>query len=393
MADKKKVDEKKPAAKTPEPAKKPAAKDGDSAKKRTPTKSQADAAAKGDAKSPDAVDPTLVHMAVAWKYSRPLTACRYSPDGKYVFVGTEDYTVQRIRLSDGRLTPLVGHESWVRAIGFTPDSRTTLTAGYDGRILWWDTAAEKPTPLRTVQASDGWIRALAVSPDGRYVATAANDGHVRLHNISDGRLRATGRRHDSHVYHVAFHPAGGELASCDLKAQCKVWDVSKLAKENDAYAADLKLVREFPFAPIYKYDTQFRADIGGARSMAFGDGGKLLTAGGISNVTNAFAGIGNATWVAVNFADGKQATVHISKEKVNGTGWGIAWHPQGYWVAAGGGNQGGFLYFFKPGTDAEFFKFKLPDTARDLTLSPDGKSVAVAHFDGNLRVYRLGPKI
>jgi hypothetical protein len=34
----------------------------------------------------------------------------------------------------------------------------------------------------------------------------------------------------------------------------------------------------------------------------------------------------------------------------------------------------------------EFFKFKLPDTGCDLSMSRDGPSLAVAHADKTLRV-------
>lgn len=379
------------SAKEKDDPKKPAA-TKDTGKKDVPAKSPApaDTKSKVETKSPGAVDPTQTYMASAWKYARPLTACRYDPSGKYVFVGTEDYTVERIRVSDGVMTPLVGHESWCRAIGFTPDGRTTFTAGYDGRLLWWDTAAEKPAPLRSVAAHEGWIRALAVSPDGKLVATCGNDGLVKLWNTADGKPVAVGRGHGSHVYNVTFHPDGRQLVSCDMKGLCKVWDVPT-SSATGAKPAELAAARELTAATLYKYDTQFRADIGGARSLAFGDSGKLLAAGGITNVTNAFAGIGNAAWAVLNFADGKPATVHSGKEKVNGTAWGTVWHPAGYWIGAAGG-QGGFLYFFKPGAEAEFFRFKLPDTARDLTLAPDGRSIAVAHADGNLRVYRMEKK-
>jgi len=365
----------------------------DGAKKSPVTaKSETDAKPQTATKPDAAIDPALIHMANAWKYARPLTACRYDPSGKFVFAGAEDYTVQRIRVSDGQMTPLMGHESWCRAMAFTPDGRTTFTGGYDGRLLWWDTAAEKPAPPRAVAAHDGWIRAVAVSPDGKLIATAGNDRLVKLWNSADGRLLGVAAGHDSHVYNLAFHPVDGWLVSADLKAACKVWDIGSVVANRSGKPLELAAVREFAAAPIYKYDTQFRADIGGARSLAFGDGGKLLAAGGITNVTNAFAGIGNAAWVVVNFADGKQLVTHVGKEKVNGTAWGVEWHPGGYWVGAAGGGQGGFLYFFKPGAEAEFFKFKLPDTARDMDLSPDGKDVAVAHADGNLRIYRLGAK-
>ncbi len=332
------------------------------------------------ASKPAKADPTKVHMASAWKYARPLTACRFDPTGKFVFAGTEDYTVERFRLSDGAATPLVGHESWCRAIAFTPDGATTITGGYDGKLLWWPTAAEKPTPARSIVAHDGWVRGTAVRYDGKLLASCGNDRLVKLWNPADGKLLRTLAGHESHVYSVAFHPTAERLVSCDLKAVCKVWNL-----------ADGTCEREFTAQPIYKYDTQFRADIGGARSLAFGDGGKRIALGGITNVTNAFAGIGNAAWVDVDFASGKAERVHGGKEKINGAAWGAAWHPDGYWIGASGG-QAGALYFFKPESETEFFAFKLPDTARDMDLSPDGLQLAVAHGDGNLRIYKLAAK-
>lgn len=339
------------------------------------------AAKPADSKPASKADPTKVHMASAWKYARPLTSCRFDPTGTFVFAGTEDYTVQRFRRSDGSMTPLVGHESWCRAIAFTPDGKTTATGGYDGKLILWPTAADKPAPLKVIAAHDGWIRAVAVSGDGKQVATCGNDHLVKLWNTADGKPIRTLTGHESHVYNLAFHPDGQRLLSCDLKAVCRVWNL-----------ADGKCERDFAAAAIYKYDTQFRADIGGARSLAFGDGGKLLAVGGVTNVTNAFAGIGNAAWVEIDFAAGKAKLTHVGKDKVNGMAWGSAWHGDGYWIGAGGGGQGGALYFFKPGTEADFFSFKLPDMARGMDLAADGMNVAVAHADGNLRIYRLAAK-
>ncbi len=74
-----------------------------------------------------------------------------------------------------------------------------------------------------------------------------------------------------------------------------------------------------------------------------------------------------------------------------------AHHPDGFWIGLSGGGGGGWLYFWKDvpmGADdrTEFFKFKLPDTGRDLDLHPDNLRLAVAHADGNLRLYHLHKK-
>src|SRR6185369_15745535 len=109
----------------------------------------------------------------------------------------------------------------------------------------------------------------------------------------------------------------------------------------------------------------------------------------ITNVTNAFAGIGNALIVLLDVAENKVALQLETKEKVNGTAWGVAHHPDGFWIGLTGGGGGGWLYFWKGDVTTEFFKLKLANDGRDLSLSPDKRQVAVAHADKTLRLYAL----
>jgi WD40 repeat protein len=343
------------------------------------------ASAKKEVKKPAAADkkvpaaePATLKILSTWKYARPLTACRFEPQARYLFTGAEDNLVQRWNVADGTATPLAAHDSWVRAIGFTPDGAVAFTAGYDGRLVWWPVAASQPRPVRVVEAHDGWIRALAVSPDGNLVATCGNDRLIKLWDTANGRLVHALSGHESHVYNVAFHPSGEFLVSCDLKAVVKQWDVRSG-----------KVVRDLSAAALYKYDTQFRADIGGARCLAFSRDGKRLAAGGITNVQNAFAGIGDPAVVVLDFETGKLKVQHTSKESIRGVAWGVAEHPDGYWIGLTGGGAGGFVFFWRDDEPHEFFKFKMPDNGRDMALAADGLRMAVAHADGQVRIYDL----
>jgi WD40 repeat protein len=345
--------------------------------------------AKAEEKKPEAdkplppADPTKIHEASKWKHTRPLTACRFDPTGKYIFTGAEDNTVQRWEIATGTATSFAAHDSWVRAIGFSPSGDQVYTGGYDGRLIWWNSAAEKPEPIRKLEpAHDGWIRALAVSPDGQIIATCGNDKLIKLWSAADGQPLGEFAGHEHHVYNVAFHPTQPMLVSCDLKGIVKQWDL-----------AEKKHVKDFaPADALYKYDTTFRADIGGARSIAFSTDGKRLALGGITKVTNAFAGIGNPAVVVFEFESAKVDKTHLAKEPLNGTAWGVRYHPDGYWIGLSGGGGGGMLYFWKPDAVNEFFKLKLADHGRDMDLHPDGRRLAVAHYDAHLRLYALHAK-
>jgi WD40 repeat protein len=325
------------------------------------------------------IDPTKTRQVLEHKHQRPLTACRFDPLGRFVFFGAEDNFVHRFDVAAKSATALSGHDSWVRALGCSPDGEVLYSGGYDGRLVWWPAAAEKPQPIRVVDAHQGWIRALAVSPDGKRLATCGNDNLVKLWDAADGRLAVELTGHAAHVYNVAFHPSGETLVSCDLKGGLKEWDIAAGALKRDLAAA----------SSLYKYDTTFRADIGGARSIAFRADGAQLALGGITNVTNAFAGIGEIVVVVIDMPAGTAALQLEAKEKVRGTAWGLAHHPEGFWIAASGGGGGGWLYFWKGDAKEEFFKLKLPSDGRDMDLSPDRTQVAVAHFDKTLRLYSL----
>jgi len=333
-----------------------------------------------------AVDPAQSHEIASHKHDRPLVSCAFDPSGTFVVFGAEDAAVHRVALDGMAAVALPqGHDSWVRALGFSPDGRFAYSGGYDGRLCQWTLGGDPAPPLRTIPAHDGWLRAVAVSPDGTKVATCGNDRLVKLWPVVDGLVAeapaAVGTGHESHVYEVAWRPDGQALVSCDLKGTVKEWNPA------GAFVRDLGKAEA-----LWKYDEGFRADIGGARAIAFRADGGQLAVGGITAVTNAFAGVGHPGVSVLEWGDGKLATLLEPKEKQQGVCWGLAWHPQGYWIQAAGGGGGGWLRFFKAGEANEFHAVKLPANGRALALSPDKSKVAVALADGHLKIFSLVPK-
>ena len=327
-------------------------------------------------------EPQKTRIVKQWKHSAPLISCRFDPAGRFVFAGAQDNSIQRWDLATGEVTGLEGgHDSWVRGLAFHAESDVLLTGGYDGRLCWWPVAAERPTPTRVVETGQGWVRAVAVSPDGRYVATAGNDGLVKLWSFDDGRLVRSLSGHDCHVYNVGFHPETSEspvLISSDLKGVVIHWDPAKGMP-----------VRKLDAAVLYKYDKGFRADIGGIRAMTFSADGKRLACGGITNVSNAFAGVGNPMSVRFDWESGKALQKHIQKAKPRGVVWGLVFHPQGFLAGATGGGGGGFLLFWNEEKAEEFHQLKLPSQARDLDLHRDGLRLATAHYDRHVRILEM----
>ena len=145
------------------------------------------------------LDATKTHVANEVKIGSPLISCRYEPKGRFVFAGAQDFHVWRWEPATGKKVQLKGADAWVRAIAFSPDGKTMLTGGYDGRLLWWETTATTPKPLRSVDAHHGWVRAIAVSPDGNLLASVGNDKLVKLWKMADGSPVRTMWGHQHHV--------------------------------------------------------------------------------------------------------------------------------------------------------------------------------------------------
>ena len=323
------------------------------------------------------IDPTKTKLSKDLKHNSPLVGCRFDPLGRFVFASAQDNSIQRWDLAAGKKTAFEGHRSWVRALAFSSDGNTLYSADWTGKILLWNTTDEKPAPRQTIQAHAGWCRALSVSPDGKTLASVGNDGRACLWSVADGKPVKAWTAHDCHVYNVAFHPDGKSLATGDLKGVVKHWDI-----------ATATLSRELDAKVLYKYDPTFMAGHGGIRSMAFNADGSLLACAGITNVSNAFAGIGNPLVVLFDWKTGQRKQLLKPKVAFQGTGWGVAFHPSGLIMGVGGGN-GGQLWFWKPESAESIHMVALPNNARDLALHRDGKLAAIPFFDGAVRLYDL----
>jgi WD40 repeat protein len=356
-------------------------------------------------------DPTKARVEFDFKHASPLIGVRFDPSGRFLFASAQDNSIQRFDLLTGAKVALAGHESWVRGMAFVggggagevaaweqmratmpavggfgaitpprpkPLLFTLVSGDYSGKLIWWQGDADAPKPRRSVDAHAGWVRAVAVSPDGKTIASCGNDNLVKLWTAADGTPIRTLEGHTSHVYNVAFHPDGKHLASCDLKGVVKDWDL----KTGVA-------VRELDAKVLYKYDPGFMADIGGARGMAFNASGSRVAVAGITNVSNAFAGVGNPLVVVFDWADGKAKQLK-PKDAFQGTMWGVAFHPGGFVMAAGGGS-GGRVWFWRGDDANSFHAVTVQPNARDLSLSPTDKRFAVAGANGSALVYTFTP--
>ncbi len=333
--------------------------------------------------APAELDPKQAHLVAEWKHDRPMNSCRIDPQGRYVFGGSEDAVVSRFQLADGTRTVLAGgHETWVRALAFSKDGTYAISGACDGKITWWETTAEPPTPVRTVDAHQGWVRSMDASPDGTLIATGGNDNMVRIWNALDGSLIHELAGHARHIYSVAFHPQGEFLLSGDLMGVVKQWDV-----------ATGKEIRAFDAKPLHTRNGGQGVDYGGVRAMSVSPDGKWLAAGGVHEATNPFGGVSKPVVLLFDWETQEVAQKHVAEGAKQSVLWRLVWLADGTLVGATAGASQGMLLFWKPDAAKDYHRFPLPSNARDMDLHPDGLQVATAHHDQHVRVTRLAPKV
>lgn len=324
------------------------------------------------------IDIKATHTTKKWKYTSPFTACHFDPSGRYIFAAAQDNTIQRWDCNEDKHTTLVGHDSWLRSIGFSPSGETMYSAGYDGLLLFWEVEAESPAPAKTINAHEGWVRWLSVSPNGKYIATCGNDNLTKIWSADEGKLIRELAGHDSHVYSTMFHPNGEILLSGDLSGIVNQWDIESG-----------KLERTIEAKELHSYNGGQRAHYGGIRSMSLSPDGTELACGGLHKATNPFGAVQEPLVVVFNWETGEKLRSLEANGIDRGIIWRIIYHSNGTLIGTSGGGSGGFVLFWSGEDTKEVHKFKLPNTSLDMDLHPNQLDLVTAHHDRHLRISRM----
>jgi WD40 repeat protein len=139
------------------------------------------------------------------------------------------------------------------------------------------------------------------------------------------------------LYALAVSANGKYLASGDRAGEVRIWEF-----------ATGKLAQRFIVGTLYTYDArQRKRSIGGVRALAFSADSTLLAIGGIGQVENVDGFAGPAHVEVWNWSSGERCS-SASAQGHKGIVNHLAFHPHGPWlVGAGGGDDAGFLAFWK----------------------------------------------
>ena len=249
-----------------------------------------------------------------------------------------------------------GHSETVNAVAFAARGRLLASAGDDGRILLWDPSTHRRRgPPITVK---GAIWSLAVSVDGRRLAAGADDGTIRVWDIGSRRRLATLRHGSFDIKGLAFSPDGRRLASAS-EGLVRLWDTRALGMRGAS--VDLPVPAE---------------------ALAFSPDGRTLAYSGVMSQSTGGPQSYRATVGLLDIASQRPLGRPFVRRVELDT---VAFSRDGRLLAIGGEET--WLWDLASGR-----RRRVPGAAGALALSVDGKRLATAGKDGNVRIFDVATR-
>jgi WD40 repeat protein len=306
---------------------------------------------------------------------------------------------------------LAGHSGPVRAVAFSPDSKTLVSVDWDGTLILWNALTGEVK--RSIKNDRERYRDVAFSPDGQTVISGSliregpdrfsKVGMVTLWDAQTGEIRRKFNvgpspgivpRSDG-VFSVAYSPDGKIFAAGTLSAKIKIWDAQTGKElrvlggldepvESIAFSTDgLTLASGSNDGALILWDTKswkakHKIKLNGARvrSVAFSPDGKTL-AGSIIPLSGGGGAV--KLW---DVETGKESLQLANSEKQIAI---VAFSPDGRTVANAVADNTVRLITVKNG---EILTFR-GHTRRVIAVafSPDGRTVASASEDNTVKLW------
>ncbi len=135
----------------------------------------------------------------------------FSPDGKFLAVGTFGGEVQIYRIPSGKLERTLSTQLW-KGVAFSRDGEFLVVGSVNGVQLW---RVSDGTFVRTIENGTPMEQGWALSPDEKLLVTVGGglQGVLKIWRVSDGALlKAIIDKSAVHLWGAAFSPDGSLVA-------------------------------------------------------------------------------------------------------------------------------------------------------------------------------------
>jgi WD40 repeat protein len=328
-------------------------------------------AAEAEQKRVDSDLPAVKAAAAAAE--RPVRAVAFSADGATLITAGDDALVHAWSGETGApVDTFKGHAAAVSGVAFLAGN-ALLSAGADGAACAWDLrpAWSLERVLGTgdnASAIADRVTALRFSPDGRTLAAGggvpSREGEIVLWDVATGAvLRRLDRVHSDTVLGLDFSPDGNKLASAAADRFVKVTDVAegKVLKQFEGHSGHVLSV-------AWRRDGRALASGSADNSVKLWDvnaGVQTKTITGFDKEVSSVCFLGDTDQVLATAGDGKVRLLKPDGGEVRGYAgaagfvYAAAAGRDGAAVVAGG--EDGVLRLWEGASGKELFKFAPPE--------------------------------
>ncbi|XXG98643.1 hypothetical protein Hte_004970 [Hypoxylon texense] len=312
-------------------------------------------------------------MDLGWVY-----CVAFSSKG-YIAAGSDDDSVTIWDSSTGcqihKLKDLHGRPY---ALAFSPDGEYLAVGSTQALRIWGFDIDTQLKELHNIKHHDGYIRSISFSYDGRLLAAGSDDHIIRIwdswQEANSDRGPHILKGHTGQVSSLAFSPGTrpGYLASGSHDGTSKIWDLNK-----NEFKCILTLMSNNPVHSMSD-DLVHSASDNPVHSVSFSTNGLRLASG-----TNGGA---IDLWDAVD--GGKLGKMRTNASSVRS----VAFSPtDGYLASASSDSNVQLWYTVNNNTTKETY-IEPPDVydpISELTVAPDGQTVAAGHTDGTITLWKI----
>ncbi|MDX2265161.1 MAG: TIR domain-containing protein [Hyphomicrobiales bacterium] len=180
-------------------------------------------------------------------HSLLVSSVGFSPDSKTILSASWDKTVRLWNAQTGGLIrTLKGHKSAIYDAGFSLDGKSIVSGSFDSTARLW--SAQTGSLIHTLEGHGKCVSAVAFSPDGKTVVSGSYDQTLKLWNTETGSVIRTLEGHGDTVWAASFSPDGKTIISGSWDKTLKLWEV-KTGRLIRTFEGHMSKVNAVAFSP------------------------------------------------------------------------------------------------------------------------------------------------